>query len=73
MSFRELSGEEAGRINPVMVRIHTVKNEKTLEGVLRALGRPQHEIRTVALLNAWDPESLPGLAPGQVIKVLMNK
>jgi hypothetical protein len=40
---------------------------------LREFGRAADEIKTAALLNAWDPENLPELKPAMVIKILKNE
>ncbi len=72
-SFRELSPQEAQQITPTRVRRHTVKRGETLEGILQSLNRASDERKTIALLNAWDPENIPELTPGMVIKVLSNE
>ena len=72
-SFKELSQQEANNIRPNRVRLHKVKKGQNLAGILREFGRAADEIKTAALLNAWDPENLPELKPAMVIKILKNE
>ena len=71
-SFKELTPEEAESIRPDRVHVYRVKHEQSLDSILRELGRGRDEIKTVALINSWDPEHLPALNPGMNIKVLSN-
>jgi len=72
-SFRELAPQEAAAIQPCRIRLHAVASGETLASILNGLGRNPEEARTVALLNGWDPEQLPQLAPGLLAKVLENR
>lgn len=72
-SFNELSLQEAQNIQPNRIRIYSVKKGDKLLSILKGLGRSPNEIKTVSLLNAWDPDKLPALEPEMVIKVLKNE
>ena len=72
-TFRELSRQEAESIHPNRVRLHEAGEGETLAGIVKKLGGSAADVKTVALLNAWDPEKLPELKPGMVIKVLKNE
>jgi predicted Zn-dependent protease len=72
-SFRELTPQEAASIQPCRIRLHAVAPGETLGSIIAGLGRNPEEVKTVALLNAWDPERLPELAPGMLAKVLDNR
>lgn len=69
-SFRKLSAGEAENVKPDRIVLHRVKKGETLSKILKLLGRPESELKTVSLINAWDPEKLPLLVPGMMIKVI---
>ncbi len=69
-SFRELTRREADAIVPTLIRLYTVKKGDTFDAIIKKSGRRPDERKTIALLNAWDPEKPPQPAPGTVIKVL---
>ena len=67
-SFKRLSFKEAKRIKPHKIRIHTVKESDTWENIALACGQQPGEAKTLALINALDPENSP--QPGTKIKVI---
>ncbi len=69
-SFRTLSSTEAAKVRPNRISLYTVKKGDTLPLIIKKLRRSKSEIETVALLNAWDPEKLPVLSEGMIIKVV---
>ena len=69
-SFRKLSPEEAKNVKARRLFLYRVKKGDTLPKILKQLGRPASELKTVALINAWDPERLPVLTPEMMIKMI---
>jgi len=69
-SFRKITSKEIKNVRPNRISLYTVKKGDTLPSILKKLGRSKGELKTVALINAWDPERLPILSPGMLIKVI---
>lgn len=67
-SFERLSKEEAKTIKPHEITIHTVKEGDTWESIAHQFGQPAGNVETLALINAFDPSTLP--QPGTRIKVI---
>ncbi len=72
-SFRQLTDDEAESIKPTCVHLYRVARPCTLAEVLQKLGRQPAELRTVSLLNGWDPDAAHDLRPGMAVKVLRNQ
>ncbi len=73
-SFQKLTLQEAQKIEPVRLRLHTVQQEgDTIKSILKKLERPMSEHKTVCLINKFDPDKPPFLSKGTVIKVLSNE
>ncbi len=71
-SFKKLSQEEAGNIQPNKIRLYTIKKGEGMNTLVKKYGGPGDGIKAFALINAWDPENIPELKPGMVIKILRN-
>ena len=69
-SFRILSPKEIKNVHPNRISLYKVKSGDTLPLIIKKLKRPKSDLREVALINAWDPEKLPVLKSGMIIKVI---
>ena len=69
-SFRQISRQEAGAIRQDYVRLYTVTRNENLPALMTRMGIPREYTETIALLNSWDPDRIPPLTPGMVIKIL---
>lgn len=72
-TFKKLSRQQAENIHPNRIRLHVAGEGETLATIIKKLGGSSGDVKTVALINAWDPEKLPELKPGMVIKVFKNQ
>ncbi len=69
-SFRILSSKEIKNVYPNRISLYEVKKGDTLPLIIEKFGRPKSDLKEVALINAWDPEKLPVLKTGMIIKVI---
>jgi predicted Zn-dependent protease len=69
-SFRILSPKEIKNVHPNRISLYKVKRGDTLPLIIKKLRRPKSDLKKVALINAWDPEKLPVLTAGMIIKVI---
>lgn len=69
-SFRILSQNEIKNVRPNRLALYNIKRGDTLTSIIKRMKRPESDLNKVALLNAWDPEKLPALKTGMVIKVI---
>jgi predicted Zn-dependent protease len=69
-SFRILSPKEIKNVHPNRISLYKVKRGDTLSLIIKKLKRPKGDLKNVALINAWDPEKLPALKTGMIIKVI---
>ena len=67
-SFKKISLKEAKGIKPHKIRIYTVKEGDTWKSITHKHGLQPDETKTLALINALNPENLP--KPGTRIKVI---
>jgi len=71
-SFQKMSKEDAVKIKPDHIHLYTVKKGQTLRSIIEKLGRPEKDIKSFALINGWDPASIPPLKPGMLIKIITS-
>jgi len=69
-SFRILSPKEIKNVHPNRISLYKVKRGDTLISIIKKMKRPKNDLKKVALINAWDPEKLPALKIGMIIKVI---